>query len=446
MTIPQVVLLTIPGLRRKDLESMPHLSALASEGTVASLEHQFPAVTWPSQANMLTGAQASQHGVTANGFYWRERDEVEMWTAWNEVIERPQIWDRLKDLNREIKTAAWFPMLSKGCGADYVCMPAPIHQADGSEDLWCYTKPQDFYGELLAKLDHFPLQHFWGPLANIKSTQWIVDSAIEAAKKFSPHFFYIYLPHLDYAAQKFGPDSPEALAAVGELDTVIGGLQHEFEAAGSEPIQWLALSEYTIQSVDYVCFPNRELRNAGFLVTQPDDHGAELIDRQQSDAWALVDHQFSHVYVRDLAKLSDIKTTLQSVDGIQWVLDRDEQQRANLEHGRSGDLIAISEENSWQAYYWWLDDELAPGFAKTVDIHQKPGYDPVELCFDFATKSVPLDARLIKGSHGRAKLSDGETVLVEDPGQGILVSSKPMPNKTQLIDTDIFDLVINLFR
>ena len=144
-----------------------------------------------------------------------------MWTAWNEVIEKPQLWDSLHEMDPAITSAAWFPMLSKGCGADYVCMPAPIHKPDGSEDLWCYTKPQEFYGELLEKYEHFPLKHFWGPLSNIKSSKWIADSSVAAAEKFAPRFFYVYLPHLDYAAQKNGPNSPEAMAAVEELDQLL---------------------------------------------------------------------------------------------------------------------------------------------------------------------------------------------------------------------------------
>ena len=445
MTAPQVVLLTIPGLRRQDLATMPNLNAIASSGSIVRLEHHFPAVTWTSQANMLTGCRVNDHGVTANGFYWRDRDEVEMWTAWNEVITQPQIWDRLKEINPEIITAAWFPMLSKGCGADHVCMPAPIHRPDGSEDLWCYTKPQEFYGELLERLEHFPLQHFWGPLANIKSTQWIVDSAVAAAGKFAPHFFYIYLPHLDYAAQKFGPDSEQARSATVELDNVIGGLRSEFESVYSAPIQWFALSEYTIQSVDHVSFPNRKLRDDGFLVTKPDADGKELIDRQQSIAWALVDHQFSHVYVRETSRIEAVKVALESLDGIDCVLDPVEQQKAGLAHERSGELVAVSAAGSWQAYYWWNDDELAPGFARTVDIHQKPGYDPVELCFDMSTRSVPLDATLIRGSHGRGRLTNGETTWVDDPGQGILVSSGPL-KMDHLLDVDVCKLVLDQFQ
>ena len=157
-------------------------------------------------------------------------------------------------------------MLSKGCGADYVCMPAPIHQPDGSEDLWCFTKPQEYYGALLEAMGHFPLQHFWGPLANIKSTQWIAESAADAFQKFQPDFFYIYLPHLDYAAQKDGPNSQTAMAALGELDQVIGNLAKQVQQVHSD-IHWIVASEYVITEVDHVCYPNRMLREAGLLKT-----------------------------------------------------------------------------------------------------------------------------------------------------------------------------------
>lgn len=435
-----VYFLTIPGLRRKDLSDMPNLQAMG-QGGVATLEHSFPAVTWPAQANMLTGKTATEHGVVANGFFWRDSNKVEMWTAWNEVIQQPQIWDLLRQQNPQLKSAAWFPMLSKGCGADYVCMPAPIHQPDGSEDLWCYTKPQEFYGKLLEQLDHFPLKHFWGPLANIKSSQWIADSAVAAAKEFQPDFFYIYLPHLDYAAQKFGPDSEQAIAAVKELDQLIGQLRDQAIAANDDPIHWLVASEYVISPVDHVSYPNRVLREAGLLqVTQHDD--GEHLDFENSQAWALVDHQFSHVFAKDRdAKIIDQVTKLfGNHPGIAQALSGAERASVNLDHERSGDVVLIADANSWQAYYWWQDDANAPGFATTVDIHRKPGYDPVELFFDFKTKSVPLDATLIKGSHGLAPALPTEA-------QGVFLSSEPtsLAGKT-MVDTDVAQLVLDSFR
>jgi len=320
-------------------------------------------------------------------------------------------------------------------------MPAPIHQPDGSEDLWCYTKPQEFYGELLEKFGHFPLQHFWGPMANINSSRWIADSAVECAKKFSPDFFYIYLPHLDYAAQKFGPDSIQALEAAEDLDVLIGQLVDQMDEALDSP-SWMVLSEYVITPVDHVSYPNRVLREAGLLNVQQSESDSgkeELLDFQNSDAWALVDHQFSHVFVRDGNPeiVEKVVALFSDTAGIDKVLTGS--QRATLDHPRSGDVVLVSTPNSWQAYYWWLDDAVAPSFARTVDIHRKPGYDPVELCFDMATKSVPLDATLIKGSHG----------VPQPAGQqeGILVSSnRSVDVAVQLDESQIFATVMKFFE
>lgn len=261
---------------------MPRLAQLASGGEVASLTTSFPAVTWPAQANMLTGKTPSEHGVIGNGFYWRESREIEMWTAWNDKILAPQIWDLLHERSPSLTSAVWFPMLSKGAGADYICMPKPVHNPDGSESLWCYTKPVELYGDLRDTYGHFPLQHFWGPLANIKSTEWIAQSGEYAARTFKPRFFYLYLPHLDYAAQKLGPDSDAALQAVRDLDVVLGNMfDHYTEALGN--VTWLVASEYVITAVDHVTYPNRVLREAGLLAVR-EEEGLEYLDLEKSQA------------------------------------------------------------------------------------------------------------------------------------------------------------------
>ncbi len=186
---------------------------------------------------MTTGKLPKHHGVIANGFYWREQRKVEMWTAGNDCISAPQIWDWLGQHDESLTSAVWFPLHSKGAQANFICTPAPIHNPDGSESLWCYTRPTELYGTLRDKLGHFPLQHFWGPMANIQSPAWIADSAVFAANEFRPNFFYIYLPHLDYAAQKHGPDSETAQRALGELDLVIGKLVEGVNASlGAAPL------------------------------------------------------------------------------------------------------------------------------------------------------------------------------------------------------------------
>lgn len=433
-----LVFLSIPGLRRSDLSQMPRLAALMA-GDAATLQPSFPCVTWPVQANMLTGRLPAEHGVIANGFYWRERQAVEMWTAWNDKILAPQIWDLLHQHDRRLTSAAWFPMLSKGCGADFVCMPAPVHNPDGSESLWCYTRPTELYGELRDRLGHFPLQHFWGPLANIRSTAWIADSAVVAAQRFRPSFFYLYLPHLDYAAQKFGPDSEAAIQSLVELDDVIGRLAEGLTAAyGSSELLWLAVSEYVITPVSHVAYPNRRLREAGLLQVTQTESGEEL-DLAASQAWALVDHQFSHVFVRDgdADVIQKVVEFFRGAPGIAEVLHGAERDKYAMNHERSGEVILISAPDSWQAYYWWLDDAAAPAYARTVDIHRKPGYDPVELHIDMATRSIPLNATLVRGSHGAPASSPEQEGVALCSHRGVL--------PPRLADTDVCGSVLRWF-
>jgi hypothetical protein len=311
-------------------------------------------------------------------------------------------------------------------------MPAPIHNPDGSESLWCYTKPAELYGALRDTFGHFPLMNFWGPLANIKSSAWIGDTAGWAMQQYRPNFFYIYLPHLDYAAQKTGPDSPAAIKALGELDEVIGKLVAAAnQAYEGRNLLWLAASEYVITPVDHVLYPNRILREAGLLAVKNEGQG-ELIDFAASQAWALVDHQFAHIFVKDrdaatMKRVRDLFTGRQGVGSIMAGM-----------HERAGDVIVESTPDSWQAYYYWLDDAQAPKFARTVDIHNKPGYDPVELHFDMATKSIPLDATLIKGSHGATAVTDAQ--------RGVLLSSQRGKFVERLLaDTDVCDLVLRQF-
>jgi hypothetical protein len=432
-----VILLSIPGLREKDLAAMPNLSLLVSHGDRATLVPSFPCVTCPVQANMTTGKLPKQHGVIANGFYYRNKRKVEMWTAWNDCIESPQIWDILSQHDESLTSAVWFPLHSKGAEANYICTPAPIHNPDGSESLWCYTRPTELYGTLRDKLGHFPLQHFWGPMANIKSTAWIADSATYAAGEFRPNFFYIYLPHLDYAAQETGPDSEAAQRARGELDDVIGKLATGVnEALGESPL-WIAASEYAIVPVDHVMYPNRLLRLRGLLKVRNELDG-EHLDLERTQAWALVDHQFSHVFCVDETAVTKAAQVFQNMPGIAEVLVGPDRAKYALDHERSGEIVLVSTPNSWQAYYWWFENEKAPAFARTVDIHRKPGYDPVELHIDMATRSIPLDASLIKGSHGAPALDDSQHGV-------IFTSLRDILKQPTLADTDVFDLVLQQF-
>jgi hypothetical protein len=433
-----VVLLSIPGLREKDVMVMPHLRDLTAGGEIADLIPSFPCVTCPVQANMTTGRLPDEHGIVGNGFYWRDKRRPEMWVAPNDCIEKPQIWDLLSHHESGLTSAVWFPLHSKGCEADYVCTPAPVHNPDGSESLWCYTRPLELYGALRDQFGHFPLKHYWGPMANVKSSAWIVESAIYAAKTWRPNFFYIYLPQLDYDAQRTGPDSVGVDYAVADLDRLIGRLGREFrDAYGADPL-WLIAGEYAIMPVNHVTYPNRVLREAGLLAVRDED--GEHLDFAASKAWALVDHQYSHVFVEggDPAVMGRVADLFRGQPGIAEVCVGEERNRYRLDHPRSGEVILISTPDSWQAYYWWLSDDRAPKYARSVDIHRKPGYDPVELFLDPQTKRIPLDASLVKGSHGAP--------VTEARHRTVAVASEPgvFPNTT-IADLDMFHVVLRQF-
>jgi hypothetical protein len=389
---------------------------------------------------MTTGVPPAEHGVVANGFYFRDQQRVEMWTSPNSCIQAPQLWDILHDHDPSLTCATWFGLHSVGCGADYVCWPAPIHNPDGTESPWCYSKPEHLFTELLESLGHFPLHHFWGPFANIQSTAWIVSSAIATAKKYRPNLFYCYLSHLDYAAQKSGPDSPAALQAVADLDHQIGRLIDGFRDAYHDcnPL-WLVASEYVISPVEHVSYPNRVLRKAGLLEVAVED-GRELLDWKASRAWALADHQLSHVFVKDhdQAIIEQAAKLLTRDAGVAEVLRHAELHKYDLQHPNAGDLVVISEPTSWQAYYWWLDDALAPPFARTVNIHRKPGYDPAEMFWDPATKGVSLDATQVRGSHGAPALTSQQRGVLLASQRGVFV-------ERPLADTDVADIVLRQF-
>ena len=429
------ILISIPGLRITDLSQMPQLNAIATSGAAAELSPTFPAVTCTVQASMATGTPPNGHGVIANGFYWPDKKQVEMWTTPAHCIDRPTVWEKLAE--RGLTSAVWFPLHTKGCSADYVCSPAPIHNPDGSESLWCYTKPESLYGDFLEELGHFPLSRFWGPMTDVTSSRWIIDSAILAAQRWQPDFFYIYIPHLDYAAQRSGPDSPQAMQAVVEADELIGVLTQGFAEAYDVDPTWLIAGEYAITPATHVTYPNRALRDAGLLSVQETDEG-ELLDIENSKAFAMVDHQFSHVFIKDDTDVQEVASLFESMEGIDEVLVGDDLARYELDHERSGQIVLVSSPESWQAYYWWNDDAQAPPFARKVDIHRKPGYDPVELFIDMPTRSIPLDATLVKGTHGApARAKNQKTLLVS--------SDATLLDADAYRDTDVFNLVMKGF-
>lgn len=436
-----IIFFSVAGLRPGDVceSNTPTLYRWANGGALAEMAPTFPCVTSCVQASMWTGAGPGQHGVIANGFYDRARHEVAFWVAHNNVIQGEQVWELLRSSQPGVTSAVWHAQNIKGASADFIVTPAPIHEPDGTTKLWCYSKPDALYADMLDELGHFPLQHYWGPLSSIESTRWVLRAASWLIDREAPNLNWIYIPHLDYAAQKFGPNSPEVKLALHELDAELAAFETRTnDSAISESVVYVVAGEYALTDVTHVVHPNRLLREAGLLTVDSRD-GVELIDFQRCAAFAMVDHQVAHVFVLpdQRANIERVRAVFANVPGVDRAYVGAERDVIGVAHDRSGDIVLVADDACWFAYYWWMDDTVAPPFARTVDIHQKPGYDPVELFLDSATNGIPLDAGLVRGSHGVPAMNPHHrTALICSHADGEVQSGKSYR------DTDIKRLML----
>ena len=436
-----LLVLDIVGLTPALLPHVPRLAALGRAGFTASLGTVLPAVTCSAQATMLTGRPPRDHGVVANGWYWRDLAEVMFWKQSNRLVgcEEEKLWHAGKRrFGDSFTTATMFWWFNMHPAVDAAVTPRPVYPADGRKLPSIYTQPAALKDELQGPLGKFPLFDFWGPRAGIRSSEWIARATRRVMESRRPTVTLSYLPHLDYDLQRFGPDSPEAVRACGEIDRVAGELA-EWAANSGHTVA--VLSEYGITPVRDGVHVNRALRRAGLLAVQEVDLGWELLDAGQSTAFAVADHQVAHVYVKHPARIAETRAVLEATAGVAEVLDREALADFGLDHERAGELVAVAAPDRWFTYYYWLDDGKMPDFARTVDIHRKPGYDPVELFLD---PTIPLpaariawtlakkklgfrtlldvigtDASLVRGSHGRlpATPAEGPVFLCTD-GRG----------------------------
>jgi predicted AlkP superfamily pyrophosphatase or phosphodiesterase len=399
----------------------PNLARLASRGSMRNLRTVSPAVTCSVQATFLTGLAPSGHGSVGNGWYFRDVNEVWLWRQSNRLLAGDRVWDAGKRLDPSFTCANMFWWYNMASTADVGVTPRPIYRADGRKFPDCYAKPETLRDELNERLDTFPLFEFWGPRTSIRSTQWIADAALYVQETRNPTLSLVYLPHLDYGLQRLGPDDPAIADDLKEVDQVAGTLIDAAEASGREVI---VLSEYGIVPVSRPVHINRALREAGLIGVRV-ECGGELLDFAQSRAFAVSDHQIAHVYVADADDIPRVCAILEHLDGVDEVWGGEGKRANGLDHPRAGELVALAAPDAWFTYYYWLDDARAPDFARTVDIHRKPGYDPVELFVNpklrypmlamgwrlLKSKKlgmrtlmdlIPLDASLVRGSHGRA--------------------------------------------
>lgn len=413
-------------------EHTPALKRFRDEHAWRALEVTLPAVTCSVQSTLLTGSLPRVHGAVGNGWYFRDLAQVWLWRQSNKLIAGEKVWEAGRRRDAAFTCAKLFWWYNMYSSADISLTPRPMYTADGRKLPDVYSEPPELRGELSAVLGTFPLFNFWGPRADITSSRWIASAAERVIAKSAPTLTLVYLPHLDYDLQRFGPRDARVAKALREVDALCGEL---FELARAQGLRVVVLSEYGITEVSGAVHVNRALHEAGLLRVR-EELGREQLDAGASRAFAVADHQVAHVYVARAEDLAHVRSICERLDGVEQVLDAEGKARAGLDHERSGELVLVSRRDRWFSYYFWLDDARAPDYARTVDIHLKPGYDPVELLLD-PTIALPaltvgrkllarklgfrnlldviaLDASLVKGSHGR---------LTEDQAEGPLFMS-----------------------
>ena len=381
------------------LEKLPACSQLMENGKKAIMEPVFPCLTIPCQASLATGKYPCDHGMIANGMFYPDRLEVSFWDQYRSLIQAKPFWESIKKKKPELKTAILFWQSTLYGKADIIITPKPMH-TDHRMIPWCYSKPVGLYENLVSKIDPFDLRHYWGPMASPMSSRWIMNAAISVLEKHRPNLMMTYLPILDYSCQRFGPEDPRVLDDLKIVDELIGNFLNALNSMGIREDSAIALfSEYSMSQVTGAVFPNLLLRQAGFLNVR-EIEGREYLDIEMSKAFAMVDHQIAHVFVQNKEDERAVAELLQKTDGIGLVLTKEQQKEYMINHERSGELLTVADHDRWFAYYWWNDPGKAPDFAHTVDIHRKPGYDPLELFLAPDKKGISMDTSLIKGSHG----------------------------------------------
>ncbi len=440
----KTVVINVVGLTKRLIgEHTPHIQSFLEKGKAALIRPVLPAVTCSAQSTYLTGKYPAEHGIVGNGWYFKDECEVKFWRQSNKLVQSEKLWEKLKKTDADFTCANMFWWYNMYATTDYNVTPRPNYLADGRKIPDIYSHPAELRDTLQQELGTFPLFQFWGPKTTIKSSQWIADATIRTDLLHDPTLTLVYLPHLDYNLQRYGLDFNVISKDLKEIDKVVQQLIDHYQ---KQEANIVLLSEYGITNVDNPVHLNRILRKEG-LINIRVERGLELLDPGASKAFAVSDHQIAHIYLNDLSLKEQVKALLQKVDGVESVWTDDELKNANLQHNRCGDLVVLADERSWFTYYFWLDDAKAPDYARMVDIHKKPGYDPVEMMTDpddrwvmakvigklikkklgFRTVMdiIPLEASLIKGSHGRipTDISDYPILITNNGGsvkEGIL--------------------------
>ncbi len=449
----RICLVDVVGLTPEQISpATPVLQDLAESSGghgAQSLDGVFPAVTLPPQASILTGSPPAQHGIVGNGWLY-DTQEIRFWQQARQLMSGETVYEAARsEFGSSFSSALIFFWFSQGArSADFRVIPKPWYGSDGSKEFDIHGAPSTYVEELKNELGSFPFFTFWGPNSGPPATKWIAEATAHTLESRQPNLTFSYLPLLDYPLQKYGPDSNEAQEALSKVDDCIRIIRDAAERTGTKLVLF---SEYGLSSVEQPVHVNRAFRKEGWLNVRHGPFG-EKLDIGQSSVFAAADHQIAHVYVREENRLPSVQELLEGLQGVDQVLDEEGKRELDINHPRSGDFIAISNSDAWFTYYFWLDDQRAPDYARTVDIHRKPGYDPVEMFVDpaisfpqvkagwtvfkkklgfrYRMDLTPLDATLVQGSHGRPPSSpeDGPLFLspdLEPPDEVRMTQIKP---------------------
>ncbi|MGB7394983.1 MAG: nucleotide pyrophosphatase/phosphodiesterase family protein [Pricia sp.] len=451
----KTVVINVVGLTQRLIgEHTPFIEEFLKKGKSAYIHPVVPAVTCSAQSTYLTGKLPADHGIVGNGWYFKDECEVKFWRQSNKLVQAEKIWEKLQREDPHFTCANLFWWYNMYSTADYSVTPRPNYLADGRKIPDIYSHPAELRDTLQTELGQFPLFNFWGPKTSIKASKWISDAAIRTDQIHNPTLSLVYLPHLDYNLQRHGLDFKKIKKDLQEIDGVVQQLVEHFQ---KREAQIILLSEYGITDVKNPIHLNRILRSKGYLAIRM-ERGLELLDAGASSAFAVADHQIAHVYLNDLSAKGEVKALLETVSGVEKTLSDEEIKAAGLNHDRCGDIVLLADADSWFTYYFWLDDAVAPDYARMVDIHKKPGYDPVEMMTDpkdllvmpkvaakllkkklgFRTvlDIIPLNATLIKGSHGRVPENKADFP--------ILISNNTIADFKDEIDaTEVFGVMEN---
>jgi predicted AlkP superfamily pyrophosphatase or phosphodiesterase len=434
--MPNVLVVSIPGVSPALLERATDcqcLQSLADAGVQMSLKPCFPAVTCSVQASILTGTVPANHGIVGNGWFQRDFGKVSFWEQSSALVSSLKIWEKIRVVKPMAKTGALFWQNIMWSEAQLVMTPAPIHAESGMVPS-CYARPMGMYEELAEQIGEFNLHHYWGPMASIASSEWITKATLRVMELYKPLILFTYLPQMDYTLQRFGPNSPAALTDLKKVDALLDQLKSLCSSMGYTIV---VLSEYGMSQVDSPVEINRVLRQNGFLQVR-EVKGKEYLDYGASDAFAVADHQVAHIYCKKPV-VKNVKDLLASEQGIERVMDEDSKRAMYINHPRSGDLVAYSHWDKWFSYEWWEDEKMAPEFASTVDIHRKPGYDPLELFLDPQNRTIGRDHSLVKGSHGRPCDEPNELGILLTDGKGVSTDG-------QIAASQVMSLLLNLIK